>query len=163
MDVCVCVCMYVCMYYMQSLVLQLEEAAKQARQQAHNLQEANASTSPHTPLPTAASEGSGDSGWGPGRDGRGNVPGLQDLKGYWSGAFQAYGGGGGAANTDFDVKGADWQWGNYRMDQVRAAVQILYRVTAERLTQRNDCVWPICRQDKSEWSASLPWGAATGC
>ncbi|KAL0030394.1 hypothetical protein WJX79_000988 [Trebouxia sp. C0005] len=103
----------------QSLVHQLEEAAKQARQQARNLQEA-IPTSPHSVLPSTAPEATAETGPGKGPTARGNVPGLQDLKGSWSGAFQAYGGGGGAANTDFDVKGADWQWGNYRMDQVVA-------------------------------------------
>jgi len=106
---------------LQSLVHQLEEAAKQARQQARSLQEA-IPTSPHSALPSTAPEATAESGPGKGPSARGNVPGLQDLKGSWSGAFQAYGGGGGAANTDFDVKGADWQWGNYRMDQVRQTV-----------------------------------------
>ncbi len=103
---------------LQSLVHQLEEAAKQARQQARNLQEV-IPTSPHSALPSTAPEATAETGPGKGPSARGNVPGLQDLKGSWSGAFQAYGGGGGAANADFDVKGADWQWGNYRMDQVR--------------------------------------------
>ena len=103
---------------LQSLVHQLEEAAKQARQQARNLQEA-IPTSPHSALQSTAPEAIAETGPGNGPSARGNVPGLQDLKGSWSGVFQAYGGGGGAANTDFDVKGADWQWGNYRMDQVR--------------------------------------------
>ncbi|KAL0047976.1 hypothetical protein WJX82_004829 [Trebouxia sp. C0006] len=103
----------------QSLVHQLEEAAKQARQQARNLQVA-IPTSPQSALPSTAPEATAETGAGKGPSARGNVPGLQDLKGSWSGVFQAYGGGGGAANTDFDVKGADWQWGNYRMDQVVA-------------------------------------------
>lgn len=104
---------------MQSLVVQLEEAAKQARLQACKLQEAVATNGPNAAGATATSEGSTEtSPSGKGSSSRGSVPGLQDLKGSWSGAFQAYGGGGGAANTDFDVKGADWQWGNYRMDQV---------------------------------------------
>ena len=103
---------------LQSLVHQLEEAAKQARQQARNLQVA-IPTSPQSALPSTAPEATAETGPGKGPSARGNVPGLQDLKGSWSGVFQAYGGGGGAANTDFDVKGADWQWGNYRMDQVR--------------------------------------------
>ena len=114
----------------QSLVLQLEEAAKQARQQARNLQEAIPTTSPHSALPSATSEGTTDTSPGKGSSGRGSVPGLQDLKGSWSGAFQAYGGGGGAANTDFDVKGTDWQWGNYRMDQVSPFVVYSYMMWA---------------------------------
>ena len=107
------------MCLVQSLVVQLEEAAKQARLQACKLQEAVAANGPNAAAATAAPEGSAEtSPSGKGSSSRGSVPGLQDLKGSWSGAFQAYGGGGGAANTDFDVKGADWQWGNYRMDQV---------------------------------------------
>lgn len=45
-------------------------------------------------------------------------PGLQELRGRWNGTFQAYGGGGGAANVDFNVRGQDWRWGAYVMDQV---------------------------------------------
>lgn len=117
---------------LQSLVQQLQEAAQQARQQAGTLQEASA----HTTLPGLDGPFEG----GPGKGSRGSVPGLQDLKGSWSGAFQAYGGGGGAANTDFDVKGADWQWGNYRMDQASAALHALqlkrlHEGTAWRLTK----------------------------
>ena len=101
----------------QSLVVQLEEAAKQARLQACKLQEAVAANSPTAAAATAAAEGTAETSPGKGSS-RGSLPGLQDLKGSWSGAFQAYGGGGGAANTDFDVKGTDWQWGNYSMEQV---------------------------------------------
>lgn len=104
---------------LQSLVHQLEEAAKQARQQVQTMQETLPPSTPHAALLAPTSEGTADTSPGKGSTARGSVPGLQDLKGSWSGAFQAYGGGGGAANTDFDVKGADWQWGNYRMDQVR--------------------------------------------
>ena len=108
---------------LQSLVLQLEKAAQQARMQAHKLQEAMPADNQAAAAATAP-EGSAETSPGKGSS-RGSVPGLQDLKGSWSGAFQAYGGGGGAANTDFDVKGADWQWGNYRMDQVSLAVVLL--------------------------------------
>lgn len=104
-------------------MVHLEEAAKQARLQACKLQEGIAANSPSAAAATAVPEGSAEtSPPGKGGSSRGNVPGLQDLKGSWSGAFQAYGGGGGAANADFDVKGADWQWGNYRMDQVCSKV-----------------------------------------
>ncbi|CAL8466123.1 g5659 [Coccomyxa elongata] len=48
------------------------------------------------------------------------LPGLQDLRGQWSGGVQAYGGGGGATNVDFNVRGQDWQWGIYGLDQVVA-------------------------------------------
>lgn len=43
---------------------------------------------------------------------------LQDLRGQWSGNVQAYGGGGGATNVDFNVRGQDWHWGDYGLDQV---------------------------------------------
>lgn len=49
--------------------------------------------------------------------GRSSLPGLQDLKGQWSGGVQAYGGGGGATNVDFNVRGQSWQWGDYALDQ----------------------------------------------
>ena len=104
-------------HVLQTLVLQLEAAAQQARLQARKLQDAVAANSPgQSAAAAAAPEGSAETSAG--KASRGSVPGLQDLKGSWSGAFQAYGGGGGAANTDFDVRGSDWQWGNYRMDQV---------------------------------------------
>ena len=48
---------------------------------------------------------------------RSTLPGLQDLKGQWSGSVQAYGGGGGATNVDFNVRGQSWQWGDYALDQ----------------------------------------------
>ena len=31
---------------------------------------------------------------------------------------QAYGGGGGAVNVDVKMRGTDWQWGTYALDQV---------------------------------------------
>lgn len=106
-------------HVLQTLVLQLEAAAQQARLQARKLEDAVAANSPASSAAAAAALG-GSAEASPGKtSSRGSVPGLQDLKGSWSGGFQAYGGGGGAANTDFDVKGSDWQWGNYRMDQVR--------------------------------------------
>eukprot|EP00884_Botryococcus_braunii_P001434 jgi/Botrbrau1/11291/Bobra.0038s0057.1 len=42
------------------------------------------------------------------------------MKGRWSGAVQAYGGGGGATNVDFNLRGQDWGWGAYCIDQVVA-------------------------------------------
>ena len=33
--------------------------------------------------------------------------------------MQAYGGGGGATNVDFNVRGQSWQWGDYALDQAR--------------------------------------------
>lgn len=113
-------CKSVSHFVVQSLVVQLEEAAKQARLQACKLQQAVAANGPTAVAATAAAEGTAETSPGKGSS-RGSVPGLQNLKGSWSGAFQAYGGGGGAANTDFDVKGTNWQWGNYSMDQVQCA------------------------------------------
>ena len=46
------------------------------------------------------------------------LPGLQDLRGQWSGTFQAYGGAGGATNVDFNARGRDWRWGDYALDHV---------------------------------------------
>ena len=51
---------------------------------------------------------------------RSTLSGLQDLKGQWSGSAQAYGGGGGATNVDFNVRGQSWQWGDYALDQASA-------------------------------------------
>lgn len=56
---------------------------------------------------------------------RTSLPGLQDLKGQWSGGVQAYGGGGGATNVDFNVRGQSWQWGDYALDQARPAPAML--------------------------------------
>lgn len=50
------------------------------------------------------------------------LPGLQDLRGQWSGSFQAYGGGGGATSCDFDLRGQGWQWGSsYALDALVGA------------------------------------------
>ena len=43
---------------------------------------------------------------------------MQDVRGAWQGSFQAYGGGGGAASVDFNLKGHHWHWGAYALDQV---------------------------------------------
>ena len=48
------------------------------------------------------------------------MPGLQDLRGQWSGSCQAYGGGGGATNVDFNLRGNTWSWGDFRLDQAIA-------------------------------------------
>lgn len=49
------------------------------------------------------------------------LPGLQDVRGQWSGSVQAYGGGSSATSCDFDVKGQAWQWGSYGLDALVAA------------------------------------------
>ena len=48
------------------------------------------------------------------------LPALQDVHGHWSGSIQAFGGGGGATSCEFDVRGADWQWGQATLDAVVA-------------------------------------------
>ena len=63
---------------------------------------------------------------------RTSLPGLQDLKGQWSGGVQAYGGGGGATNVDFNVRGQSWQWGDYALDQARAAPAMLLGSSCRR-------------------------------
>jgi len=42
------------------------------------------------------------------------TPGLQDLRGGWAGTVQAYGGGRGATAADFNLRGANWRWGEGR-------------------------------------------------
>jgi hypothetical protein len=49
------------------------------------------------------------------------LPGLQEVRGQWSGNIQAYGGGTGTTSCDFDLKGQGWQWGTYGLDAVLAA------------------------------------------
>lgn len=48
------------------------------------------------------------------------LPGLQDIRGQWSGSIQAYGGGSSATSCDFDMKGQSWQWGTYALDALIA-------------------------------------------
>ena len=63
-----------------------------------------------------------DRGAGPDsvRGGDLHLPGLQDMRGQWSGSIQAYGGGSSASSCDFDVKGQSWQWGSYGLDALVA-------------------------------------------
>lgn len=49
-----------------------------------------------------------------------HLPGIQDMRGQWSGSVQAYGGGSSATSCDFDVKGQAWQWGSYALDALVA-------------------------------------------
>jgi hypothetical protein len=87
---------------LQELGRQLEAAAESARvQMSSNL------------------SNSDELGGGTHAGSRVALPGLQDLKGQWNGTFQAYGGGGGAANVDFNMRGQDWTWGEFSLDQVR--------------------------------------------
>mgnify|MGYP001810334764 CR=1 FL=1 len=75
-------------------------------------------------LAPAAGEGKGAGGSGR-ADGTPapalHLPGLQDIRGQWSGSVQAYGGGSSAASCDFDLRGQSWQWGSYGLDGLLAA------------------------------------------
>ena len=93
----------------QDLGSQLEAAAESARAQLASA--------------LATNEGAGSNRSSKSKISRQTLPGLQDLKGHWNGTFQAYGGGGGAANVDFKLFGQDWKWGEYGMDQVRFKCQ----------------------------------------
>lgn len=44
------------------------------------------------------------------------LPALQTCQGFWKGSIQAFGGGGGAASCDFDLRGHNWMWGNASLD-----------------------------------------------
>lgn len=50
------------------------------------------------------------------------LPGLQDLRGQFSGSLQAFGSSGGATSVEFDLKGNTWKWGDYGLDQVGGIV-----------------------------------------
>lgn len=89
---------------MQDFGRQLEAAAESARAEI-----ASALANDEEAVPSGRSSASGS---------RPSLPGLQDLKGHWNGTFQAYGGGGGAANVDFNMRGHEWRWGDYSLDQV---------------------------------------------
>ena len=71
-----------------------------------------------TGSPVAFQWDSVDTGLGQGSGTRTAAPVHQDVKGTWTGSLQAYGGGGGASNVDFDVEGTGWQWAEYKTDQV---------------------------------------------
>ena len=92
---------------LQELGRQLEAAAESARAQM-------SSSLSNSDEPTGLGGGHGGS--------RAVLPGLQDLKGHWNGTFQAYGGGGGAANVDFNMRGQDWTWGEYFLDQASSSL-----------------------------------------
>lgn len=50
-----------------------------------------------------------------------NLPGLAELKGSWSGSFDASGGGNGDTMAEFDFHGEEWEWGTYKTQRVIAA------------------------------------------
>ena len=76
---------------------------------------------------------------------RTSLPGLQDLKGQWSGGVQAYGGGGGATNVDFNVRGQSWQWGDYALDQARPAPAMLLGSSCMRSGSNTTRLWTVWR------------------
>ena len=95
------------------LCMRVQELGKQLEAAA-----AEASGQPEGYADQLLSEGSLE---GAGRKAPTPLPGLQDVRGGWHGSFQAYGGGGGAASVDFNLKGQNWRWGAYALDQVCAA------------------------------------------
>jgi len=101
---------------LQELGKQLEALVQAASPSVEAAGEAAVSAAAAAAPPgAAASKAGGGAGAG-----RGPLPGLQDLRGHWSGAFQAYGGGGGATAVDFNLRGREWQWGAYELSQARA-------------------------------------------
>eukprot|EP00210_Caulerpa_lentillifera_P007372 g7046.t1 len=48
------------------------------------------------------------------------LPGIQSLKGQWSGSLQAFGGGRGTSTLNFNLKGHSWKWGEYEVDNAVA-------------------------------------------
>ena len=89
------------------------ELNSQLRQMAEQLQPAVAGS--------ATASGGGAVRQDGGRGGAGmQLPGLQDIRGQWSGSIQAYGGGSSATSCDFDMKGQSWQWGTYALDALVA-------------------------------------------
>jgi len=101
---------------LQELGKQLEALVQAASPSVEAAGEAAVSAAAAAAPPgAAASKAGGGAGAG-----RGPLPGLQDLRGHWSGAFQAYGGGGGATAVDFNLRGREWQWGAYELRRARA-------------------------------------------
>jgi hypothetical protein len=43
---------------------------------------------------------------------------LAELKGLWHGSVEASGGGSGETVAKFDLRGEDWEWGIYKMQDV---------------------------------------------
>ncbi|TKY58188.1 hypothetical protein E2542_SST15244 [Spatholobus suberectus] len=49
-----------------------------------------------------------------------SLPGLSELKGHWHGSLDASGGGNGDTLAEFDFRGEDWEWGDYKTQHVLA-------------------------------------------
>lgn len=50
----------------------------------------------------------------------GNLPGLQDLEGHWSGRITAYGGADAATAVGYELQGDSWSWGQFSLDSAIA-------------------------------------------
>ena len=103
---------------MQELGKQLEALAQAASPAASRRSDGSAAGdgAPAAVVPGGQAGGGGTA--------RGPLPGLQDLRGQWSGTIQAYGGGGGATAVEFNLRGRDWHWGAYELDQVRLVFKL---------------------------------------
>ena len=100
-----------CLTLLQGIVQQVEDAVQQA---CNQMQDSSS--------PVAPQWGAAEAARGQGSGTRAAAPVHQDVKGTWTGSLEAYGGGGGASNVDFNVKGTGWQWAEYKTDQVSCAV-----------------------------------------
>lgn len=109
----------------QQISKQLEDSAKSALTSQNRGMEQKEEIA----IPKAAKNGEGKDKWSKGLPWIGNKTasskpstklGLQDLKGKWKGTMQAYGSTGGAVVGEFEMKGEDWEWGSYCMENVNA-------------------------------------------
>ncbi|UPQ99883.1 chloroplast protein TIC236 [Chloropicon primus] len=109
----------------QQIGKQLEDSAKSALES----QNRNVEQKESVEMPKAAKNAEGKEKWPKGLPWIGSKTasskpstklGLQDLKGKWKGTMQAYGSTGGAVVGEFDMKGEDWEWGSYCMENVNA-------------------------------------------
>ena len=97
-------------------------AAATAAEQLQQLQLGNStSSSIRGRLDDRGAAGGGGSRGGTG--GSGDVgppgfPGLHELVGNWNGRVTAVGGGGVDPRLEFNLAGADWKWGHYKLDKV---------------------------------------------
>ena len=92
------------------------------------------------------------------------LPGPQDLRGQWSGSFQAYGGGGGATSCDFDLRGQSWQWGSsYALDALVAAGSYHSEegLQLQEVSRRAGCC-PPCKRGQGQGSRACSGVRCTG-
>ena len=109
----------------QQIGKQLEDSAKSALASQNRSMEQKEDIG----MPKTAKNGEGQQKWSKGLPWIGSKTasakpstklGLQDLRGKWKGSMQAYGSTGGAVVGEFDMKGEDWEWGSYCMENVNA-------------------------------------------